>query len=143
MSLCHLLFENNPRWLLAFEKCFERTFMLLVFPGRICRCKDFTAETIPKNTKGLTRISYLFWKWSTERKLRELSSIRSLTFCVIDGRPIIAGNWCVINEFCNRGRDEKMIFWYYSPLKESVRTNFCKFFVKKDLLSLAYKYPSC
>ena len=76
-------------------------------PG-ICRCKDFTAETIPKNIKGLTRISYLFLKWSTERKLRELSSIRCLTFCAIDGRPIIAENWCVINEFCNRGRDEKI-----------------------------------
>ena len=104
-------------------------------PG-ICRCKDFTAETIPKNIKGFTRISYLFWKCSRERKLGELSSIRCLTFCVIDGRPIIAENWCVINEFCNRGRDEKMIFWYYSPQRKC-QTKFLQFLWQKGLLSLS------
>ena len=60
MSLYHLLFVNNSRWFLAFEKCVERTFMLLVC-SRDLSLQRFTAETSPKKIKGLNRISYLFW----------------------------------------------------------------------------------
>ena len=56
---------------------------------------------------------YLFWKWSREKKLREFSSIRCLTFVI----PLVSqllqktgALFILINEFCNRGRDRKWSF---------------------------------
>ena len=81
----------------------------------ICRCKDFTAETIPKNIKGVARMLYLFWKWSREKKLREFSSIRCLTFVIPTVSQLLQKTgrgalFILINEFCNRGRDRKWSF---------------------------------
>ena len=66
-----------------------------------------------KTIKGFTRMLYLFWKWSREKKLREFSSIRCLTFVI----PLVSqllqktgALFILINEFCNRGRDRKWSF---------------------------------
>ena len=132
-SLGHLLFVNNSRWFLAFEKCVERTLNSyywcvpsFVF-AKISRLRLFR-----KTSRVLLEYHIYSENGRGKASLRELSFIRSLTFCVIDVRPIIAENWCVINEFCKRGRDEKMIFWYYSPQRKC-QTKFLQFLWQKGL----------